>query len=288
MVLLDHVRRFKQRAGEHQFPVQGQGFELEWHDIQAGRIVDQPQPPLGAQHFYQLRQVLLGMGEAGDMADPINPQCLELGEHGPAMVDHVMGSHALDPLDGLGPRGGADHGHAGELAGQLHQDRTHPTSGTDHQQHLALTAAFGHAKAIEQQLPGSDRSQRQGGGVGRIHCARPVTDDAFINHLELAVAAGTDQGACVVHRVARFEQGDVGAHLAHDARRIPTEDFRLLGESAGAHLGIDRVDCHGLHFYQQVPGPGWGASMFTSISERGSSMGRPCWVKEIAFMGTHG
>jgi hypothetical protein len=71
------------------------------------------------------------------------------------VIDHVVRTERLHPVAGFCARGGADHGQAGELAGQLYQDRTYATGGADDQQALLLVAlAFLDLQALEQQFPG--------------------------------------------------------------------------------------------------------------------------------------
>ena len=79
-----------------------------------------------------------------------------------------------------------------------------------------------------------------------------MPDNAFIHQVVLAVTAGAGNRTGVKHFITGLEQAHVGTDRTHHAGSIPAEDFRFLGESTGAHLGIDRVDRHRTHFDQQV------------------------------------
>ena len=87
---------------------------------------------------------------------------------------------------------------------------------------------------------------------------RPVvqsTTDALVDQVQLAVGAGTRQGAGIPDAVARTEQRHLGADGAHDAARIPAEHARLglpIGRQAAAHLGVDRVHGYRVHLDQDV------------------------------------
>jgi hypothetical protein len=56
------------------------------------------------------------------------------------------------------------HGEAGEATRELNQDRADPAGATHDQKRARIDALAGHhTQAVEQQFPGSDRSQGQGG-----------------------------------------------------------------------------------------------------------------------------
>ncbi|MNJ26494.1 hypothetical protein D3C77_209780 [compost metagenome] len=196
----------------------------------------------------------------GDVIDTLRLECF--GER-LAMVDHLVGAQLTDPFLGLWTRGGTDHGEPGQLAGQLGQDRADATGGADDQQTLArILLPFSNLQALEQQFPGGDRRQRQGGGLSETQGPGHMANDALVDHMQLTVGSGPGDGACVINLVAWLKQADLAAHRLDHTGHIPTQhlgdaSFRL---HVLADFGIHRVDGNGPHFYQQVPWPwlrGW-------------------------------
>jgi hypothetical protein len=102
----------------------------------------------------------------------------------------------------------------------------------------------GDAEAVEQQFPRGYRGQGQGGGGVEVERGGLGSDDALVHQLECTVAAGTVDGAGVEHRVARLEQGHIGADRVHDAGGVEAQDADLPGRRLciGALLHVDRVD----------------------------------------------
>ncbi|CAE6954804.1 conserved protein of unknown function [Ectopseudomonas oleovorans] len=260
-VLLDHVLGLVQRAGEHQLPVQRQALALEFHHVQRLHgVVDQRQAALGLQRLDQLLVVLLGLGQAGDVGHLADADARQFLAQRLAVVDHVVGTQFAHPGLGLRARCGADHGQAGQAASQLGEDRADASGGTDDQQGLVLVGrAFADLQAFEQQFPGGDRGQRQGRRVGEGQAAGHMTDDALVDHMQLAVGAGPVDGAGVEHPVARLEQADLAAHGLDHAAGVPAEHLggAVRWRDALTDLGVDRVDRNGADLDQQVARAGY-------------------------------
>ncbi len=102
MVLLDHVLGLVQRAGEHELPVHRQRFALERHDIEMLRVIDQRELALWPQHFDDLREVRIGVGQADDVIHRVELKLFQLQGKGSRMVDDMMCPEFADP--GLGFR----------------------------------------------------------------------------------------------------------------------------------------------------------------------------------------
>ena len=255
-MLLDHVCGLVQRTGEHQLPVQRQALALELHHIQRlQRVVDQRQTPLRRQALDQLRVVLVGLGQAGDMGDLADANARQFLAQRLAVIDHMMCAQITDPGLGFRARGSADHGQAGQVARQLGENRTDATGGADDQQALALIGrALGNLQAFEQQFPGGDGGQRQGCSFGERQAARHMANDAFIDQVQFAIGAGTVDGAGIEHPVAGLEQSDFAAHGLDDAGRVPAQYLgrAVLRFDAEADLGIDRVDRDGPNLDQKI------------------------------------
>ncbi|MNZ94598.1 hypothetical protein D3C78_1137110 [compost metagenome] len=102
VVLLDHVLGLVQRACEHELPVHRQRFALERHDIEMLRVIDQRELALWAQHFDDLREVRIGVGQADDVIHRVELKLFQLQGKGCRMVDDMMCPEFADP--GLGFR----------------------------------------------------------------------------------------------------------------------------------------------------------------------------------------
>ena len=134
LVLGDHVGGLVHRTGEHQLPVQREGFALHGHHVEGLGIVDQCQVTLWLQRFDQFGEAAVGVGQADDVADLADADALELFGNRAGVIDHVVSPQVLDPCLGLRARGAADHSHLRELACQLGEDRAYPTGCADNQQ----------------------------------------------------------------------------------------------------------------------------------------------------------
>ncbi len=252
--------------------MQRQAFALELHHVQRlGWIVDQRQAALGRQCLDQLVEMLIGLGQAGDMADAGETGALQLGVQRLAMVDDMMGAVFAGPGLGFRARGGGDHADLRELTGQLQHDRTDAAGGTDDQQLLPGALAFHQLQALEQQLPGGDGGQRQCGGLGEAQSPRFASDDALVHQMAFAVAAGAGDGAGVEHLVADLEQADFAAHPDDHTGDVPAQHLRLtaLGLSVAAYLGIHRVDRNGAHLHQQIARAGYRLGQFHVLQRAG-------------------
>ena len=167
----------------------------------------------------------------------------------------------LDPVGRFRARRRADDGDACQLPRQLHQHGTDAAGRADHEQRLARQALVAaELQAVEQQFPGCNGRERQGGGRSEIEAGRHVADDALVDQLKFAVAAGTVDGARVPDFISYLEQGDVGADGRDDASRIPAQHFRLafFRRAVLAHLGVDGIDGNGLDGDEQVAPRGDG------------------------------
>ena len=81
-----------------------------------------------------------------------------------------------------------------------------------------------------------------------------MADNAFIDKVQLAIAARPGNRSGVPDAISGFEQAYVGAGGAYHADSVPSEDFHLAGRGRGAppDLGIHRIDRYGPYFHQDV------------------------------------
>ncbi|KAG1321554.1 hypothetical protein G6F63_013734 [Rhizopus arrhizus] len=133
-VLFDAVGGAEARAREHEFPMQRRGFAFQQADVDGGRVVDQRDLALRGDCRRHLRKVLVGLVQAGDIADLIETDALELFGQGLAVVDDMVSAQLAHPRLRFGTRGRADHRQAGQLARQLHQARPHAAGRADDKQ----------------------------------------------------------------------------------------------------------------------------------------------------------
>jgi hypothetical protein len=162
----------------------------------------------------------------------------ELGREVAEVVDDVVGAELAAPGRGGLARGGGDDLEADEAARELDGDRADAAGAADDEDPLAAVAAVADdAEALEQALPRGDGGQRQGGGGGEVEGPRLGPDDALVDEVVLAVAAGAGDAAGVVDLVAGAEQGDVGADGLDDAGDVPAEDPRARLDVRAAACG---------------------------------------------------
>src|SRR5262245_15840095 len=110
--------------------------------------------------------MLIGEGEARDQPDWRYPELLDLLLHRLGMIDHGMRAEIETPFLRFRPRRGGDDRKPGEAAGELDQDRADAAGAAGDQQRARIDALAGYgAEPVEQQLPGGDRGERQGGGL---------------------------------------------------------------------------------------------------------------------------
>src|SRR5260221_84325 len=76
-------------------------------------------------------------------------------------------------------------------------------------------------------------------------------DDALVDQMEFAVAAGRRDIAGVIDRVAGLEERDLRADRGDAARRVPAEHARR-GMGRFPLFGVDGIDRHGLDFDEQI------------------------------------
>src|ERR1700730_7749925 len=72
--------------------------------------------------------------------------------------------------------------------------------------------------------------------------------------MELWVATRPGDGAGIKDFVTGLEPADLGANRLDDACDVPSENIDIVrdGNTAHAHLGIDRIDRHSTHRDQQI------------------------------------
>ena len=102
--------------------MQGQAFRFQRHHVQGLRVINQRQLALRGEGVDQRVEVLLGIGQAGDMGYRRDTNARQLVGERLAVIDHMVRARLADPLLALRTRGGADHRHGGQFAGQLGQD----------------------------------------------------------------------------------------------------------------------------------------------------------------------
>jgi hypothetical protein len=91
----------------------------------------------------------------------------------------VVGRYSISELEGMRVVRGTTQG---GRARELNQDRTDAAGGSRDQQRTRIDALARHGtEPIEKQLPAGDRSQRQGGCLGKRQRLWLVADDALIN-----------------------------------------------------------------------------------------------------------
>src|SRR5690606_5380869 len=146
----------------------------------------------------------------------------------------------------------------------------------DDQQGLPGTAVPGDAQAIEQQFVSGDRGQWQRRRRGVVQRSRRAGDDAFVNHVELAVAAWPVDRTRVVDPLAWGEQGDVAADGFDHADRIPAEHFDLAfgGPAGPADFRVHRVHGDGADPDQQVTRSADGGRQFDVLQRAGVGDGQ--------------
>ena len=166
-----------------------------------------------------------------------------------------MGAEIEAPFLRFRPDRGSDDGEAGEAAGELDQDRADAAGAADDQQGARIDALAGHgAEAVEQQFPGGDRGQGQGGGLGEGQRLRLAADDALVDQMEFRIGALAQDRAGIKHLVARLEQRDVGADGVDDSGGVIAQNlgFALGRSGALAHLVVDRIGGDRLHRDQDI------------------------------------
>jgi hypothetical protein len=93
--------------------VQRNALALEQADVDRGWIVDQRDLALRRNQLGDGVPVVVRLVQRGDVAYRRQAQALDLVIQRFAVVDDVVRAQLLDPLGGVGTRGGADDGQAG-------------------------------------------------------------------------------------------------------------------------------------------------------------------------------
>ncbi len=242
--LLSQVRGGEHRAGEHELPVDGHALALERHDVELLGVVDQREAALRRDQFGDVGQVPRGLRGAEHEGGCAQAEGLQLRCQRLAVIEDVMGAHALHPVARFGTRGGGDDGESGQLPRKLRGDGAHPARAADDEQR-GRGAGHGatHVQPVEQRLPRGDGGQRQRRGLGEVEAGGHVADEAFVHAMQRGVGAGPGDVARVVHAVAGAQARGLGAGGQHGARGVPAQHLPLARGwcAAGAHFHVDGV-----------------------------------------------
>ena len=180
-----------------------------------------------------------------------------------------MRAEVTAPGRGLGPRGGRDDGERRALPRDLRHHRPHAAGTSDDEQRLPRAAALMDAEPVMQPFPGGDGRQRHRCGFRKGQRLRLAPHDAFVDELQLRIAARAVHDPGVEDLLAGAEQRAGRAHRAHDARGIEAEDprgvLRFLGPAA---LGVDRVHRDGAHLDEHVVPSGRGRRRDIEVEQR--------------------
>ena len=145
-------------------------------------VVDQGELALRRDQFDDLVEVSVRLVQADHIIDGRQAQARDFLRQRQAVVDHVVGAQFLHPVGRFRTRGRADDGHTSQLPRQLHQHGADAAGRADHEKRLARqTLVAAELQAVEQQFPGRNRRERQGGGRSEIEAGRHVADDALVD-----------------------------------------------------------------------------------------------------------
>jgi hypothetical protein len=169
------------------------------------------------------------------------------------MVDDMVGAHAAGPIGGFGARRRRDHREAG-ISGELDRHRADAAGATDDEDGgVAGRPLAVDLEAVEQHLPGGDRRERQGGGIGGRERLRSRTDDPLVDELQLGVRARAEDRPGIEHPVAGPEQRHRVPCPDDSSHGIEAKDAEAaLGRRIVPKLGVDRIDGDRLDPHQQV------------------------------------
>ena len=101
MVLI-HVGSPKERASEHQLPMDRQTLALEWDDVERVGIVDQGKRALRRQGVHDGGKMLIRRRKPGHVPHLGNPDSLQCLVKRAVVIDHLMSTHFLRPGDRVG------------------------------------------------------------------------------------------------------------------------------------------------------------------------------------------
>ena len=114
-------------------------------------------------------------------------------------------------------------------------------------------------EAVEEHLPGGDRGEREGCGLGEVEAARLGADDALVDEVQLSVGTLAGDGPGVEHLVAGPEEGGLGPAAGRcRPHRSPAPCTAGPRAGAAADLGVDRVHRDGADPDQEVAAGGDG------------------------------
>lgn len=205
-------------AGEHELPVEGDGFALEGHDAEVFGVVDEAEAALGGDELGDGGEVAVAVGGGEDEAGCAEAEGGDLGGEGLVVVYDVVGSALFCPLLGFWAGGGGDDGEVCEGAEELNGDGADAACAADDEDEVA--AFWGGAadvEALEEHFPCGDGGEGEGGGLGVGEAGGFVADDALVDEVEFAVGAGAGDGAGVEDGVSGFEVFDFWADGFDDA-----------------------------------------------------------------------
>jgi len=259
LILAGDIGRPEERPREHEFPRDGDAFELEGAaDIEGtDRFDDEHDVTLGGDDMPHNVPVVFGVVEVGDVVDLGEAEGLELGGDGLAVVDDVIGAEFETPRLTFRTRGGGDDGEAGEL-GELNGDGADATRAADDEEGLAGVVGFEvDVEAIEQGFPSGEAGEGEGRTGRGVEGLRTDGRDALVDELEVGIGTRAGDVAGVVNEIADLEERNGIADGFDGAGGIEAE--RLGGSvRAGADLGVDGVHPDGFDFDENVVALGHG------------------------------
>ncbi|MGY4351167.1 hypothetical protein ACVWXM_007660 [Bradyrhizobium sp. GM7.3] len=229
--------------------------------VNSGGSSIRPNLPCGRHELGDALVVLVGECEARHQRDGRQLELLDLLFHRLAVVDHRMRAETEAPFLRLRPRRGREHRQPGEAAGELDQDRANAASAARDQERARIDTLAGHrTEPIEQQFPGGDGGEREGGGLHERQALRLVANDALVDEVEFRIGTLAQDRAGVKYLVAWLEQRDVGTDGVDNAGRVIAQNLGLaLGRGCAlAHLVIDRIGRDRLHSHADITALGFG------------------------------
>src|SRR5262249_54819360 len=121
-MLLDHIRGGERGASEHQLGMDADTLRPQRSGVEgleSLRALDEAEAALWGYDLDDLRGIALGAGESKHDVGAGEAGRSQLRQKRLAVVDHMLGAEALDPVLRLPTRGGGDDGEARQLAREL-------------------------------------------------------------------------------------------------------------------------------------------------------------------------
>ena len=137
-----------------------------------------------------------------------------------------------------------------QAARELNHDRANPAGAADDQERARIDAFSGdRAETVEQQFPGRERGQRQGGRLRKRQRLRLGPDDPLIDQVKFRIGALALDRAGVENLITRLEQRHLGSDRIDDAGRVIAQNLEFTFGRSGAladlvidGIGGDRLD----------------------------------------------